>query len=128
MKRLTLVLLSAVSIVAAPALAQDKYPSRPIRVMVPFGAGSATDITIRIVGEQLHQNLGQALVVENKPGAFGILAIEDMVKSPPDGYTLEVGNSGTNVLSPIIYKSKFKIDYDKDVTVVTRLGSTPLIL
>ena len=59
---------------------------------------------------------------------FGILAIEEMAKSPPDGYTLQVGNAGTNVLTPMIYKDKFKIDYDNDVTMVTRLGEIPLIL
>ena len=72
--------------------------------MVPFGAGSATDIMIRIVGEQMRQQTGHGFVVENKPGAFGILAIEEMVKARPDGYTLQVGNPGTNVLTPIIYK------------------------
>jgi len=126
MKRLAMVLASALALTAASA--QDKYPNRPIHVMVPFGAGSATDITIRIVGEQLRQITGHGFLVENKPGVFGILAIEEMVKAPPDGYTLQVGNAGTNVLSPIIYKSKFKFDYDSDVTVVTRLGEIPLIL
>jgi tripartite-type tricarboxylate transporter receptor subunit TctC len=57
-----------------PAHAQDKFPSKPIKVVVPFGAGSATDIVIRIVGEQMRHDLGQQVVVENKPGAFGILA------------------------------------------------------
>jgi tripartite-type tricarboxylate transporter receptor subunit TctC len=111
-----------------PAWAQDKYPSRPIRIMVPYGAGSATDITIRIVGEAFRKIAGHGFVVENKPGAYGTIAIEEMLKAPPDGYTLEVGNSGTNALAPIIYKSKFRSDYDKDVTVVTRLGEVPLIL
>jgi tripartite-type tricarboxylate transporter receptor subunit TctC len=109
-------------------LAQDKYPSKQIRVMVPFSAGSATDITIRIVGEQMRQLTGHGFVVENKPGAGGVLAIEEMVKSPHDGYTLQVGNAGTNALSPIIYKSRYKFDYDKEVTMVTRLGEIPLIL
>src|SRR5512143_1528795 len=128
MKRLTIILLPVVALATVAAQAQDKYPSRSIRVMVPFGAGSATDITIRIVGEQFRQITGQGFVVENKPGVFGTLAIEEMVKAPADGYTLQVGNAGTNVLSPIIYKSKFKFDYDNDVTIVTRLGEIPLIL
>jgi tripartite-type tricarboxylate transporter receptor subunit TctC len=121
-------LLAVAAVAAVPAQAQEKYPNRPIRVMVPFAAGSATDITIRIVGEQMRQILGQGIVVENKPGVFGILAIEEMVKGPADGYTLEVGNAGTNVLSPIVYKSRFKFDYDSEVAIVTRLGTTPLIL
>ena len=95
---------------------------------MPFGAGSATDIVIRIVGDQLRHELGQQFVIENKPGAFGILAIEEMAKAKPDGYTLQVGNPGTNVLTPIIYKNKFKIDYEKEVVMVTRLGEVPLIL
>jgi tripartite-type tricarboxylate transporter receptor subunit TctC len=97
-------------------------------MLVPFGAGSATDITIRIVGEQFRQLTGHGFVVENKPGANGQLAIEEMVRSPADGYTLQVGNAGTNVLAPIVYKSRFKIDYEHDVTLVTRLGEIPLIL
>jgi tripartite-type tricarboxylate transporter receptor subunit TctC len=111
-----------------PAHAQDKFPSKPIKVVVPFGAGSATDIVIRIVGEQMRHDLGQQVVVENKPGAFGILAIEEMARARPDGYTLQVGNPGTNMLTPVIYKDKFKIDYDKDVVMVTRLGEVPLVL
>ena len=130
MKRMNLVLLSILGIVfgTAAATAQDKYPSKPIRVLVPFSAGSATDITIRIVGEQMRQLTGQGFLVENKPGAGGALAIEEMVKAPHDGYTLQVGNAGTNALSPIIYKSRYKFDYDKEVIMVTRLGMIPLIL
>jgi tripartite-type tricarboxylate transporter receptor subunit TctC len=130
MKRLMHMILSLLFLAcsASSAAAEDKYPSKPIRVMVPFGAGSATDITIRILGEQLRQMAGHGFLVENKPGAFGTLAIEEMVKAPADGYTLEIGNSGTNVLSPIIYRSKFKFDYDSEVTIVTRLGEIPLIL
>src|SRR5437763_5640811 len=129
MKRVNLALLTAAAIVFAPAAqAQEKYPSKPVKVEVPFGAGSATDIVIRIVGDQLRHELGQQFVIENKPGAFGILAIEEMVKARPDGYTLQVGNPGTNVLAPIVYKDKFKIDYDKEVVMVSRLGEVPLIL
>ena len=129
MKHINLALLSvAAFVLASPAGAQDKFPSKPIKVEVPFGAGSATDIAIRIVGDQKRHEIGQQIVVENKPGAFGILAIEEMVKARPDGYTLQVGNPGTNVLAPIIYKDKFKIDYDKDVVMVTRLGEVPLVL
>jgi tripartite-type tricarboxylate transporter receptor subunit TctC len=129
MKSTGLALLFVVALASASsAQAQDKYPSKPIKVEVPFGAGSATDIVIRIVGDQLRHELGQQIVVENKPGAFGILAIEEMVKARPDGYTLQVGNPGTNVLTPIIYKDKFKIDYDKEVVMVSRLGEVPLIL
>jgi tripartite-type tricarboxylate transporter receptor subunit TctC len=108
--------------------AQDKYPGKPIKVVVPFGQGSATDIVMRIVGEQMRPILGQPVLIENKPGAFGIIAIEDMARSRPDGYTLQIGNPGTNALTPIVYKKKFKIDYEKEVTMVTRLSEVPLVL
>jgi tripartite-type tricarboxylate transporter receptor subunit TctC len=124
----TVLAVLALLTLICPAQAQDKFPSKPIKVVVPFGAGSATDIVIRIVGEQMRQELGQQIVVENKPGAFGILAIEEMVRARPDGHTLQVGNPGTNMLTPVIYKDKFKIDYDKDVVMVTRLGEVPLVL
>src|ERR1700730_2366921 len=97
----TLLLLLLLASGAITLAAQDKYPSKSIRVFVPFGAGSATDITIRIIGEQLRQMTGQGFLFENKPGAVGMLAIEEMVKAPADGYTLQIGQSGTNVLPPI---------------------------
>jgi tripartite-type tricarboxylate transporter receptor subunit TctC len=129
MKRLGMLVLSACCLaIGDVAMAQDKYPSKPVKVVVPFGPGSATDIVIRIVGEHMRPILGQPVVIENKPGAFGILAIEEMARSRPDGYTLQIGNPGTNALSPIIYKKKFKIDYDKDVLMVTRLSEVPLVL
>jgi tripartite-type tricarboxylate transporter receptor subunit TctC len=128
MQRLTTLLLLVLALGGADATAQDKYPAKPVKVVVPFGPGSATDIVMRIVGEQMRLILGQPLLIENKPGAFGILAIEEMARSRPDGYTLQIGNPGTNVLTPIIYKKKFKIDYDKDVTLVTRLSEVPLVL
>src|ERR1051326_2472111 len=122
MQRLPISLLLVLALDGADAAAQDKYPAKPVKVVVPFGPGSATDIVMRIVGEQMRPILGQPVLVENKPGAFGILAIEEMARSKPDGYTLQIGNPGTNVLTPIIYKKKFKIDYGKDVTLVTRLS------
>ena len=129
MKRLTLALTTVLAVgLAGPAFAQDKYPSKPMKIIVPYNAGSATDITIRIVGEAVRKSTGHGVVIENKPGAFGILAQEEMLKAPADGYTLQVGNAATNALAPIIYKSKYKFDYDKEITMVTRLGEIPLLL
>jgi tripartite-type tricarboxylate transporter receptor subunit TctC len=128
MRRSCLLIALCLAFAGVQAQAQDKYPNKPVKVVVPFGPGSATDIVMRIVGEHMRPILGQPVVIENKPGAFGILAIEDMARARPDGYTLQIGNPGTNVLAPIIYKKKFKIDYDKDVTMVTRLSEVPLVL
>jgi len=129
MKRLTLALLSTFALgFAGPAVAQDKYPSKPVKIVVPYAPGGATDITSRLFGEQLKNILGQQFVVESKPGAFGILAIEEMARSRPDGYTLMVGNVSTNAITPVLFKSKFQIDFEKSVVSVSRLAIYPSFL
>jgi tripartite-type tricarboxylate transporter receptor subunit TctC len=126
MKRLGLLVLSVLCL-AFPGVAgaQDKYPSKPVKIVVPYAPGGATDIISRVVGEQMRQDLGQPFVVENKPGAFGILALEEMARSRPDGYTLMVGNVSTNAITPVLYKDKLKIDFDKDVASVGRVATLP---
>jgi tripartite-type tricarboxylate transporter receptor subunit TctC len=130
MNRLSLIVASVVCLVVGgiDAQAQDKFPSKPVRVLVPYGPGGATDIVARIVGEQMRQLLGQNFVVENKPGAFGILAIEEMARARPDGYVLQVGNVSTNAISPVIVADKFKINYERDVVPVTNLIDVPAFL
>jgi tripartite-type tricarboxylate transporter receptor subunit TctC len=129
MKRLTLALLSALPLVlSGAATAQDKYPSKPVKIIVPYAPGGATDITSRLFGEQLKNLLGQQFVVENKPGAFGILGIEEMARSRPDGYTLFVGNVSTNAITPVLYQKKFSINFERDVASVTRLVIYPSFL
>ncbi|MBI2715488.1 MAG: tripartite tricarboxylate transporter substrate binding protein [Rhizobiales bacterium] len=130
MKRLGLMLLSAACLVfsLATASAQDKYPSRPVKVIVPYAPGGATDIVARIVGDEFQKATGQPFVVLNKPGAFGMLAIEEMVKSAPDGYTLMLGNVSTNAITPIIYAKKMPVDYAKSVVAVTNLIDVPAFL
>src|SRR5262252_9939569 len=113
---------------AIAASAQDKYPSRPVKIIVPYAPGGATDITSRLFGEQLRQILGQQFVVESKPGAFGILAIEEMARSKPDGYTLMVGNVTTNAITPVLFQKKFSIDFEKSVVSVSRLAIYPSFL
>jgi tripartite-type tricarboxylate transporter receptor subunit TctC len=110
------------------AEAQDKFPSKPIKIILPYGPGSATDIITRIMCEQLRQILGQSCVVDNKPGAFGILAIEEMARARPDGYTLQVGNVSTNAITPVLFKDKFSISYEKDVVAIARLADLPTFL
>ena len=108
--------------------AQDKYPSKTVKIVVPYAPGGATDITSRLFGEQLKTILGQSFVVENKPGAFGIVGIEEMARSRPDGYTLFVGNVSTNAITPVLFKKKFSINYEKDVVSVSRLAIYPSFL
>jgi tripartite-type tricarboxylate transporter receptor subunit TctC len=129
MKRLGLVAASLVLAFAAiPASAQDKYPSRTVKIVVPYAPGGATDITSRLFGEQLKNILGQSFVVENKPGAFGILGIEEMARSKPDGHTLFVGNVSTNAITPVLFEKKFSINYERDVVSVSRLAIYPSFL
>ncbi len=121
-------MLLAFAISADVAMAQDKYPSRPVKVIVPYAPGGATDIVARIVGDEFQKITGQGFVVLNKPGAFGMLAIDEMVKSAPDGYTLMIGNVSTNAITPIIYAKKMTVDYDKNVVAVTNLVDVPAFL
>jgi tripartite-type tricarboxylate transporter receptor subunit TctC len=96
--------------------------------MVPFGPGSATDIVIRIVGEQMRGILGQPFVIENKPGAFGIIAIEEMARARPDGHTLMIGNVSTNAITPVLFAKKMSINYEREVVSVNRLATLPSFL
>jgi tripartite-type tricarboxylate transporter receptor subunit TctC len=130
MKRLSLALLSAAFFAAgmASAAAQDKYPSRPIKVIVPYAPGGATDIVARLVGDEMGKQTGQGFIVINKPGAFGMLAIDEIVKSEPDGYTLMLGNVSTNAITPILYAKKMNSDYEKTVVAVTNVVDVPAFL
>jgi tripartite-type tricarboxylate transporter receptor subunit TctC len=118
----------ATTLFAIPAAAQDRYPSKAVRILVPYAPGGATDIAARIVADRLRQTTGQSFVVENRAGAFGIVAIEEMARSKPDGYTLMVGNPSTNVITPIVHARRMTIDYQKSVTVVSRLVDLPSFL
>ena len=130
MKTFGPILLSAICLVlgSMTASADDKYPSRPIKVIVPYAAGGATDIVARIVGEGVQKICGQGFVVLNKPGAYGLLAIDEMAKAEPDGYTLMLGNVTTNAITPILYAKKLTINYVKDVVAVTNLVDIPAFL
>jgi tripartite-type tricarboxylate transporter receptor subunit TctC len=128
MKQLIAMLFAALTLSAGAAVAQDKYPSRPVKVIVPYAPGGATDIVARIVGDEFQKTTGQGFVVLNKPGAFGILAIDEMVKAPPDGYTLMIGNVSTNAITPIIYAKKMSVEYAKSVVAVTNLVDVPAFL
>ncbi len=123
--RILVVALGCVAAGAAFAQAPDKYPSRPVKIIVPYAPGGATDIVGRILADQLGKSLGQQFYVENKPGAFGMLAIEEMVRSPADGYTLMIGNVSTNAITPIIYAQKLTFDYMKDVVPITNTVDVP---
>ncbi len=104
----------------------DTYPSKPIKIIAPFGPGGFTDVVARLLGVKLGEALGQAVVIENKPGAGSTIGTDFVAKAAPDGYTLVIVSS-THVISPWIYKS---IPYDpiKGFTPVTKLVDSPYVL
>src|SRR5712692_6401416 len=106
---------------ASAAAAQATFPTKPIRIIVPYAPGGLTDVVARHYAEQLRKSLGQNVLVENKPGASGIIAIEEMARAKPDGYTIMVGNISTNCLTPVLLAKRLHIDYDKDVQIIARL-------
>ena len=126
LKRLSIAASIALGLATA-ATAQD-FPSRPIKIVVPYAPGGATDIVARLISEEMRQSLGQPVLVENKPGANGILAIEAVATSKPDGYTLMLGNVTTNGVTPVIHADKLKIDYEKDLLPIARIGGLPSVL
>ena len=114
-----------VSLAAASAPARADYPTRPVRIVVPYAPGGATDLVARVLGDEMKKILGQSFVIENKPGAFGILAIEEMTRGKPDGHTLMIGNVTTNAMTPVLFPKKFSIDYGKEVVAVSNLVDIP---
>src|SRR5437773_6758510 len=95
-------LLTLALFLSTSALAQ--YPNKPLRVLVPFGAGSSTDIVMRILAQPLGVSLGQAVVVENKPGADGAIAAAEVAKAPADGHTLILGTNSPFSAAPHLRK------------------------
>src|SRR6184192_3813539 len=114
------------ALLSGAAFAQN-YPSRPVKLVVPFPAGSATDQIARLAGAELQQALGQAFVVENKAGAQGAIAAAEVAKSAPDGYTLMLTTNTPHAANPSLFK---KLTYDpvKDFTPITRYGTTSFML
>jgi tripartite-type tricarboxylate transporter receptor subunit TctC len=123
--RLAAVLVGLVcSAAAVPALAQG-FPNKPIRMVVTFPTGGAPDILARLFSERA--NLGQPIVVDNKPGAGGNIGADSVAKSPPDGYTLVMGTVGTHSINGALY-SKMPYDMVKDFTPVAHIASAPNLL
>lgn len=119
-------LIAAAAVLAVSAASAQDYPNKTIKIVVPFTAGSATDIMARVVGERLSASMGQAVVVENRPGAGGTLGAAQVAKSEPDGYTLLVVSTG-HVVNPALYAG---LTYDTlgDFSGVSPLAALPSVL
>ena len=119
-------ILLALSFAGAVQAQSANFPQKPLKFIVPFTAGSGTDIVARTVGDAMSKSLGQPIVIENKPGAGGTIAAAQVAKSEPDGYTLLIHSSG-HALNPAIYPN-LSYDTTKDLTGVTPLASLPNVM
>ncbi len=124
---LQVVLVLVAAFLADSASAQEHYPVKPVKLVVGFAPGGGNDILARLVAEKLQTALGQPFIVENKPGANGIIAVEQVKRAAPDGYMLLVGPSSGMTVNPALY-SDLPYDPIKDFAPVTMVGLFPLIL
>ena len=121
------VMLVAVMAAATSLAVAQQYPSQQIRIICPFPAGGGTDLTARLLAEQLAKSFGQPVVVENRTGASGMIGTGAAAKASPDGYTVLVA-SGEVALNPHLYKDKMAYDWDKELQPVTLLVKVPNLL
>ena len=110
-------------VVSRDARAQG-YPTRPVRIIVPFPAGQATDSIARLVGQSLSERLGQVFVIENRTGAGGNIGTEAVVHAPPDGYTLLLAGL-SNAMNPTLYK---KLNFIREIAPVASIGGVPYVM
>jgi tripartite-type tricarboxylate transporter receptor subunit TctC len=108
--------------------AEEAFPNRPIKMVVPLAPGGATDNVTRIIAKQISQILNNPIIVENKIGAGGLIAMESMTKVNPDGYTLFVGNLSTNALNQTVFAKKMKFKPEDELTGISILATIPHIL
>ncbi|OZI48971.1 Bug family tripartite tricarboxylate transporter substrate binding protein [Bordetella genomosp. 5] len=120
-------LTGAISAIALPASAQATFPQHPIRLVVPQSAGSGGDVVARLLSEKAGAALGTSIVIENKPGANGIVAASSVAKAAPDGYTLMLTGVSQMSFNPKLYK-QLPYDPDKDFTYVAPVVDTPFVL
>ncbi|MBN9472937.1 MAG: tripartite tricarboxylate transporter substrate binding protein [Burkholderiales bacterium] len=122
---------AAAACLAAPASAQDHavdaYPERPVRIIVPYGAGGAADLLARVLAERLAQGWGQPVIVENKPGGVGTIGISAVVKAAPDGYTLVSVPVSDLAVNPHLYRKR-PFDIARDLAPVAQVGAVPNVL
>ncbi len=126
-RRLTCALALALCAVAPASAFAQAFPSKPVTLVVPFPPGGGTDTGGRVIGEQLSRRWGQPVIVENKGGAAGQIGADFVAKAKPDGYTLLLGNIGTQAINPLLYK-KMPYDPDKAFAPISLVAELPLAM
>ncbi|TMG98133.1 MAG: tripartite tricarboxylate transporter substrate binding protein [Betaproteobacteria bacterium] len=124
----TFALIAALLPMLAAAQTGDSYPNRPVKLLIPYAPGGATDIIARDISPKLQEVLGQPFVVDNRPGASGNIALEAAAKAPPDGYTLEVGNVSTNAINESTFANVLPIKPSRDLVGISKLVEIPHVL
>ncbi|MCA3183351.1 MULTISPECIES: Bug family tripartite tricarboxylate transporter substrate binding protein [unclassified Cupriavidus] len=120
--------LAILGLLSHPLLAADqKYPTKPIRLVVPFSAGGALDTTARVLAERMSNHMGQPVVVDNRTGAGGIIGVDNVAKAAPDGYTLSISQTSQLLVNQFLYK-KLAYNPNKDFTLVAKIADSPLVL
>jgi tripartite-type tricarboxylate transporter receptor subunit TctC len=117
----------ATPILATQCLAQD-YPTRPVRIVVPFGAGGPADVNARLIGNVLQEKFGQAIVVENRTGAGGVIGTQEVVKSPPDGYTLLMMSNTQTANESLMSPAQRKYELMRDLVPIAPINSSDLVI
>ena len=120
-------LAAILTLCGMPAASSQAYPSKPIRFLVGFQAGGGTDITARLIGKKLEEAWGQPVIIDNRPGAGGMIATEFVARSAPDGYTLLMGGANAMTVNPVVY-SKLSYDPLKDFVPISNVIQVPLIV
>lgn len=112
----------------APAAAQSAYPTKPVRIVVPFAPGGSSEIIARAVAARLSQSLGQSVFVENKPGGAGNIAMEEVKRAAPDGHTLVLGHIGTLAVNPALFGAKLPYHPQRDFAPIALLATVPNVI
>src|SRR6478736_5047028 len=120
------IVLTALLTLAAPSFAQN-YPSRPITFIVPFAPGGPADVLGRLIGQKMSEDLGQQVIIDNRPGANTIIGAQFVARAQPDGYTILLAIDGTLVMNPFLY-SKLAYDPFKDFDPVAKVADIPSVL
>lgn len=119
--------IAALCSLAGTTADQDKFPSKPVSVIVPFAAGGNTDVMARIFAEQLGKRLGQQLVIEDKAGAGGVTGLGVMAIAAPAGHTIGVGTSGGLAINPVLTRDRIPANVEKDLTCIYGMAAMPNI-
>jgi tripartite-type tricarboxylate transporter receptor subunit TctC len=125
-RQLIAIVVAAAALCAPPAAAQD-WPTKPVKIIVPFGPGSTPDLIMRLIGERLQQKLGQPFVIENKPGASGVTGTDAVAKAAPDGSTIGISIGGPLAINTLLF-ARMPYDPAKDIAPVTLLTSQASVL